>query len=142
MNLGRPSCPAKQPCSVGIGDTITGLPAGQIGRKRMARKRTLISDGDAERVADTMFALSAPSRVQILCCLLSGAHSVSELVDAVGMEQSAVSHQLRLLREHELVRVERVGQRRVYTLYDDHVVRLLEEALRHVANRANRSSEL
>lgn len=108
----------------------------------MARKRSLISDGDAERVADTMFALSAPSRVQILCCLLSGAHSVSELVDAVGMEQSAVSHQLRLLREHELVRVERVGQRRVYTLFDDHVVRLLEEALGHVANRASRSSEL
>jgi DNA-binding transcriptional ArsR family regulator len=108
----------------------------------MARKRTLISDGDAERVADTMFALAAPSRVQILCCLLSGAHSVAELVDAIGMEQSAVSHQLRLLREHELVRVERAGQKRVYTLFDDHVVRLLEEALRHVASRANRSSGL
>jgi DNA-binding transcriptional ArsR family regulator len=58
------------------------------------------------------------------------------------MEQSAVSHQLRLLREHDLVRVERVGQRRVYTLADDHVVRLLEEALRHVATRALKSSEL
>ena len=82
-----------------------------------------------------MFALAAPSRVQILGCLLMGPHSVSELVDVVGMEQSAVSHQLRVLREHELVRVERVGQKRVYALFDEHVVALLEEALRHVARR-------
>ena len=77
-----------------------------------------------------MFALSTPSRVQILACLLEGPHAVSELMDALRCEQSAVSHQLRVLREHKLVKVDRVGRRRVYALYDEHVTDLLEDALR------------
>src|SRR5579885_3070848 len=63
----------------------------------------------AERLADTMFALSTPSRVQILGCLLDGPRTVTELMEALGMEQSAVSHQLRVLREHMLVKAEREG---------------------------------
>jgi DNA-binding transcriptional ArsR family regulator len=97
-----------------------------------------ISEKVAEQVADAMFALSTPSRVQILACLLDGPHAVNELVDILGMEQSAVSHQLRVLREHTLVKAERVGRRRVYTLHDEHVTALLEEALRHVDRRSRR----
>jgi DNA-binding transcriptional ArsR family regulator len=89
----------------------------------------------AEQLADVMFALSTPSRVQILGCLAGGAHGVSELVAALGLEQSAISHQLRVLRDHSLVRVERHGRRRVYTLYDEHVLALLDEAVRHVEER-------
>jgi ArsR family transcriptional regulator len=90
----------------------------------------------AEEIADAMFALSTPSRVQILGCLLDGPRSVGQLTEALGMEQSAVSHQLRVLREHSLVTVvERVGRRRVYGLFDEHVTALLEEALRHVEQR-------
>ncbi len=89
----------------------------------------------AERVADTMFALSTPSRVQILGCLMDGPRSVSELIDVLGMEQSAVSHQLRILREQGLVAVERVGRRSMYALTDEHVLALLEEALRHSERR-------
>ena len=85
-----------------------------------------------------MFALSTPSRVQILGCLLDGPHTVTELMADLGMEQSAVSHQLRVLREHMLVTAERDGRKRVYALYDEHVVTLLEEALRHVGHRGNR----
>lgn len=104
------------------------------------RRAPRVSDRVAERLADTMFALSTPSRVQILGCLLEGPHAVSELIVALGMEQSAVSHQLRVLREHTLVRVERRGRSRVYALYDEHVVALLEEALRHVEQRGKRRS--
>jgi DNA-binding transcriptional ArsR family regulator len=82
-----------------------------------------------------MFALSTPSRIQILYSLLDRPHDVTELVEALGMEQSAVSHQLRVLREQALVRVDREGARRVYALADDHVVALLGEAERHVKNR-------
>ncbi len=89
----------------------------------------------SEEVAEIMFALSTPSRVRILTCLLDGAHDVSELVAELELEQSAVSHQLRVLREHSLVRVERQGRRRVYTLYDEHVPTLLREAMRHVEQR-------
>jgi DNA-binding transcriptional ArsR family regulator len=99
-----------------------------------------LNEDVAERVADAMFALSTPSRVQILSCLLVGSHTVSDLVDALGMEQSAVSHQLRVLREHHLVTVERDGRSRVYALYDEDVVALVEGALRHVrGHRARRT---
>src|ERR1700736_62962 len=71
-----------------------------------------VSEAAAERLADTMFALSTPSRVQILACLLGGPRSVSDLTEALGMEQSAVSHQLRVLREADLVRAEKDGRKR------------------------------
>jgi DNA-binding transcriptional ArsR family regulator len=90
----------------------------------------------AEQVADAMFALSTPSRVHILASLLAGPHSVKELVEMLGMEQSAVSHQLRVLRDHDLVTVERIGRQRVYALVDEHVSALVEEAFHHVEHRA------
>jgi DNA-binding transcriptional ArsR family regulator len=86
----------------------------------------------AERVADAMHALSTPSRVLILAQLRERPQSVSELVAAVGMEQSAVSHQLKLLRDSGLVVGERQGRRVVYSLYDHHVAWLIDQALGHV----------
>jgi DNA-binding transcriptional ArsR family regulator len=86
----------------------------------------------AERVARTMQALATPSRVRILGQLREGPNSVGELADAVGMEQSAVSHQLRLLRHLGLVVATRRGKRIVYALHDGHVGVLLEEAIYHV----------
>src|ERR1700712_932438 len=83
-------------------------------------------------VADTMQALATPSRVRILGRLHAGPCSVTELANAVGMEASAVSHQLRLLRHLGLVVGERHGRRIVYDLYDDHVGELLEQAISHV----------
>lgn len=86
----------------------------------------------ASVVADTMQALATPSRVRILGRLHGGPCSVNELADAVGMEPSAVSHQLRLLRHLGLVVGRRYGRRVVYDLYDDHVGELLEQAISHV----------
>src|SRR5271170_2952795 len=92
----------------------------------------------AEQLADAMFALSAPSRVQILGCLVDGPLSVGEIAGALEMEQSAVSHQLRVLRDHSLVAARREGKRRVYTLADEHVSVLLDQALQHVERRRDR----
>jgi DNA-binding transcriptional ArsR family regulator len=86
----------------------------------------------AVRVADAMQALAAPSRLLILAQLRERPHAVSELVEAVGMEQSAVSHQLRLLRDTGLVVGERRGRRVVYSLYDAHVAELIDQAVWHV----------
>ncbi|MDQ6751410.1 MAG: metalloregulator ArsR/SmtB family transcription factor [Actinomycetota bacterium] len=86
----------------------------------------------AATVADTMQALATPSRVRILGRLRAGASSVNELADAVGMEPSAVSHQLRLLRHLGFVVGRREGRRVVYDLHDDHVADLLDEAISHV----------
>jgi len=83
-------------------------------------------------VAQTMQALATPSRLRILGRLHVGACSVNELADAVGMEPSAVSHQLRLLRHLGLVVGHRDGRHVVYDLYDDHVGEMLEQAISHV----------
>ena len=86
-------------------------------------------------VAETMQALAAPSRLRILGALHAGARSVNELAGAIGMEPSAVSHQLRVLRHLGLVVGRREGRRVVYDLYDDHVGELLEQAISHVEHR-------
>jgi DNA-binding transcriptional ArsR family regulator len=86
----------------------------------------------AGAVADTMQALAAPSRVRILGRLRAGASSVNDLAQAVGMEPSAVSQQLRLLRHLGFVVGRREGRRVVYDLHDDHVAHLLNEAISHV----------
>ncbi len=91
-----------------------------------------ITAEDAELVAGVMQALATPSRVLILAQLREGALSVSELVSAVAMQQSAVSHQLRLLRDLGLVVGEREGRRVVYSLYDDHVALLIDQAVNHL----------
>jgi ArsR family transcriptional regulator, nickel/cobalt-responsive transcriptional repressor len=89
-----------------------------------------------------MQALSAPSRVLILARLRESPCSVGELAEAVGMEQSAVSHQLRLLRHLGLVRGQREGRRTVYALHDSHVGVLLDEAVYHVEHlRLDRAAE-
>ncbi len=79
-----------------------------------------------------MQALATPSRVRILARLREAPCSVGALAVAVGMEQSAVSHQLRLLRHLGLVSGERDGRRMIYALHDPHVGVLLEEAVSHV----------
>jgi DNA-binding transcriptional ArsR family regulator len=91
-----------------------------------------LSAEQAGLVAQAMSALAAPSRVRILAALRERPCSVSELVEAVAMEQSAVSHQLRLLRDIELIVGEREGRRIVYSLYDDHVASLIDQAVGHV----------
>jgi DNA-binding transcriptional ArsR family regulator len=86
----------------------------------------------AEVVAETMQALATGSRVRILGQLHAGPRSVGELAEAVGMEASAVSHQLRVLRHLGLVMGTRDGRRVVYELHDEHVGQMLEEAISHV----------
>ncbi|MEU0098476.1 metalloregulator ArsR/SmtB family transcription factor [Streptomyces sp. NPDC006267] len=83
-------------------------------------------------VAATLQALATPSRLHILARLQEGPCSVGDLADAVGMEPSACSHQLRLLRNLGLVTGERHGRSIIYALYDDHVAELLDQALYHV----------
>lgn len=86
----------------------------------------------AREVAQTMQALATPSRVSILGRLRESPCSVGELAAAVGMEQSAVSHQLRILRHLGLVIGERRGRSVVYALHDSHVGDLLDQAVFHV----------
>lgn len=94
-----------------------------------------LSVNTARSVAETMQALATPSRVRILSRLGAGSCSVGELSRDVGMEQSAVSQQLRVLRHLGLVVGERDGRQVIYALHDDHVRALLSEAVSHTEHR-------
>jgi len=85
----------------------------------------------AAAVAATLQALTAPSRLLILSRLRESPSTVTELIESVGMEQSAISHQLKLLRTMGLVVTHRTGRNITYSLYDNHVASLLDEAVYH-----------
>ncbi|MGW4910303.1 ArsR/SmtB family transcription factor [Streptomyces sp. NPDC004270] len=97
-----------------------------------ATARERLETVGAGDVAATLQALATPSRLHILARLQEGPCAATELADAVGMEQSACSHQLRLLRNLGLVTTERQGRSVIYALYDNHVAELLDQALYHV----------
>ncbi|RFU39756.1 ArsR family transcriptional regulator [Actinomadura logoneensis] len=94
--------------------------------------RTPLTAAGAAHVANTLQALATPSRLLILSRLREGPLPATELAAEVGMEQSACSHQLRLLRNLGLVVGTRQGRHVVYALYDNHVAALLDQALYHV----------
>jgi DNA-binding transcriptional ArsR family regulator len=94
--------------------------------------QTRLDAAGAARVATTLQALATPSRLLILSRLREGPCAATELATEVGMEQSACSHQLRLLRNLGLVVGRRNGRSIIYTLYDDHVAELLDQAVYHI----------
>jgi len=101
------------------------------GEAAQVEERGLLEPAQAKSVAATLQALATPSRLLILDRLRQGSASVGELADAVGMEQPAVSQQLRVLRNLGLVTGERAGRTIVYDLYDDHVAELIDQAIYH-----------
>lgn len=90
-----------------------------------------IDTATAKQVATTLQALATPSRVLILATLQDRPSTVSDLANAVGMGQSAVSHQLRLLRNLGLVEGERHGRYIIYRIFDNHVSELINQAIYH-----------
>jgi DNA-binding transcriptional ArsR family regulator len=95
----------------------------------------------AHAVAVTMQALATPSRVRILGRLREGVCAVTDLAQAVEMEPSAVSQQLRILRQLGLVVGQRTGRQVIYGLHDDHVAALLNEAVFHTEHLRLAASE-
>ena len=85
-----------------------------------------------EQLSAQFKAISEPSRLKILLALREGEMCVYHIVEAVGGNQSAVSHQLRILRDNRIIKARRDGQNIVYSLADAHVLALLELALAHV----------
>jgi DNA-binding transcriptional ArsR family regulator len=90
-----------------------------------------LTAASAASVAATLQALATPSRLLILAALRREPSTPSQLAAQVAMEQSAVSHQLRLLRNLSLVAATRSGKNMVYALYDNHVAALLDQAVYH-----------
>ncbi len=91
-----------------------------------------ITDPQASQLAELFRALSDPSRVRIIAALMDGETNVGALAAIVGISESAVSHQLRTLRQMRLVRARKQGREVYYALDDDHVTDLFQRGLDHV----------
>ena len=105
----------------------------QIDLNRVRRLRAALVDPDTVGgLADIFRALGDPTRVRILDVLSHGELCVCDLAAVLSLSQSAVSHQLRLLRGLRLVRARRDGRMVFYALDDRHVTDLLGEGLKHV----------
>lgn len=75
------------------------------------------------------------TRIRILRLLLQGEKNVGELAEKMDMTQSAVSHQLRVLRQNALVKYRKEGKTVYYSLDDDHVRTVLEQGTVHICHK-------
>ena len=97
-------------------------------------------DPDAlEGLTEIFRVLGDPTRLRILDALSRGERCVGDLAAQLGVTESAVSHQLRLLRSARIVRARRDGRMIFYTLDDTHVLTLFEQGLRHVQEAGHAS---
>jgi DNA-binding transcriptional ArsR family regulator len=92
----------------------------------------VLKDQTSTHLADLFSALSDPTRLRIISVLLEGEMNVGDLAAQLKMSESAVSHQLRGLRQMRLVRSRKNGRQVYYTLDDDHVGKLYRLGLDHV----------
>ena len=86
----------------------------------------------ASDLANLFEALSDPTRILIISALLDGEVGVGELVERLGLTKSAVSHQLRGLRDKRLIRTRKQARNVFVCLDDDHVIELFKRGLDHV----------
>ena len=111
------------------------LPEARLGGSRVGPSRGCpVDHPTATRLAATFKALSDPTRVRIVSLLSSSELRVCDLTAALGATQSAVSHQLRTLRDLRLVRWRREGRQIFYALDDEHVADLFQRGLEHVTH--------
>jgi ArsR family transcriptional regulator len=96
----------------------------------------MLSDDHVRSVAETFRMLGDPTRVKILEALGTGELCVNDVAARVGISESAISHQLRLLRTMRLVRVRREGRLAFYAVDDNHILELLKQARTHVQEGA------
>lgn len=100
------------------------------------RVRSIVpGEAHLKAIADIFSALGDPTRLRMLTALASERLCVCDLASLAGVSQSAVSHQLRVLRDLDLVTFEREGKRAVYRLADEHVASLLAQGALHADER-------
>jgi len=83
------------------------------------------------RLSDIFKIMGDPTRLKIIQALSSGEMCVCDIAAALGMEHSAISHQLRVLRNMRVVKFRKDGKEAIYSLDDEHVLKLFNEGLEH-----------
>lgn len=109
-----------------------------VDRERVERVlKSMESDDVFSDLADTFKAIGDPTRTKILYVLGREELCVGDLANLLGISQSAVSHQLRMLRHLKLVRYRREGKVTYYALDDHHIANLFKEGLKHVSGEGD-----
>lgn len=104
-----------------------------VNRKRVAQvKKALKPDSTINQLSETFKALGDTTRLKIIHALSQTELCVCDIAALFGLTESAVSHQLRILRNMRLVKYRRDGKMAYYTLDDEHIKNLFDEGLRHV----------
>ena len=85
-----------------------------------------------EQIAELFKGFGDPTRVHILSLLVDQELCVTDIAEAVELSQSAISHQLRILKQMHLIKFRRDGKNILYSLADDHVLTILQMGLEHV----------
>lgn len=91
-----------------------------------------ISHNELEELTDFFKVFADYTRLRILQSLMDGGLCVSEIAEKLEMEQSAISHQLRVIKQMKLVKATREGKQMVYSLADDHIYTIITMGLEHV----------
>ncbi len=94
-----------------------------------------IAEKFVQPMADTFKVLGDPTRIRILALLAENESCVTNIAETLEMTQSAISHQLRLLRHAGLVKFTKTGKEVIYSLDDNHVLTLFAQALDHIKHR-------
>lgn len=94
--------------------------------------KTIVNQKIATDLASLFDSLSDPTRILIISALLDREVGVGELVERLGISKSAVSHQLRGLRDKRLIRTRKQGRNVYVGIDDDHVIELFQRGLDHV----------
>lgn len=98
-------------------------------------KKRMPSQQEMEAAAELFKVFGDPTRLKLLAALLGQEMCVCDLSDLLGISQSAVSHQLRLLRTSRLVKNRREGKSVFYSLDDDHVATILAQGMEHIRHQ-------
>ncbi len=105
----------------------------QLHEERMKRALAEMPSDEGVGVMAARFkALSEPSRLKILLALAGGELCVEHITEAVAGNQSAVSHQLRTLRDNRIIKCRREGKKVLYSVADDHIMIMLKTAKEHL----------
>lgn len=102
-------------------------------------RKTMPTEEALTLSAELFKAFSDLTRLRILTTLLTGEICVCDIADSLGMTQSAISHQLRLLKNARLIKARRVGKTVLYALADSHVTAILALAGEHIAEVLGRA---
>ena len=101
--------------------------------ERVAKvKRAMPPDGKISEMGARFKVISEPSRLKILLALEQGELCVEHITDAVSGNQSAVSHQLKILKDNKIIKSRRMGQNVLYSISDWHILTMIGVAKEHL----------